>query len=446
MGRTEVSDYETYSALLARAAAVEGEALERLLEGLPAPARRRILEDWWWQVHGGQAEPEGEWRVWMLRAGRGFGKTRAGAEWVWARARRTPGARIALVGADYDDAVKVMIDGPGGLRAAAREGEPLRWVASKRRLDMPGGVQAFVYSGEVPDKLRGPEHDFAWCDELAKWKYPDSAWDNLMLGLRLGERPRTLVTTTPKAVAILRRIMGLERFVETRGATADNVHSSADFRAAAYAAYEKSRLGRQELEGELIEEVEGSLWPPALIEASRHREAPSREHFRRVVIGVDPPAGARGTCGIVACGLGADGIGYVLGDHSAGGLSPEGWARRVVAAAEAWGAERVVVEVNQGGDMVASVLRGVDPALPVRPVRARYGKSVRAEPVAIRFETGGARFAGVFPELEKELAGMTVGGAYQGPGTSPDRADAMIWALTELLLAPPRAEPRIRIL
>jgi phage terminase large subunit-like protein len=441
-----MSDYETYSDLLARAAALEGEELERFLAGLPAPARRTILEDWWWQVHGGQAEPEGEWRVWQLRAGRGFGKTRAGAEWVWARARETPGARIALVGADYDDAVKVMIDGPGGLRAAARAGETLRWVASKRRLDMPGGVRAFVYSGEVPDKLRGPEHDFAWCDELAKWKYPDSAWDNLMLGLRLGERPRTVVTTTPRAVAILRRIMGLERFVETRGATADNVHSSADFRAAAYAAYEKTRLGRQELEGELIEEVEGSLWPPELIEASRQSGAPPREELKRVVIGVDPPASAQGTCGIVACGLGADGVGYVLGDHSAGGLSPEGWARRAVAAAQAWGAERVVVEVNQGGDMVASVLRGVDPALPVRPVRARYGKSARAEPVAMRFETGGARFAGIFPELEKELAGMIVGGGYQGPGPSPDRADAMIWALTELLLAPPRAEPRIRIL
>ncbi len=308
-------DYETYSARLARAAALEGDELVRFLLGLPAPVVRRMFEDWWWQAHGGQQEPPpeagsgpGTWRVWQLRAGRGFGKTRTGAEWVWARARETPGARIALVGANLDDVVKVMIEGPGGLRACARAGEEVRWVASRWRLDMPGGAQAFAYSGERPDKLRGPEHHFAWCDELAKWAYPDSAWDNLMLGLRLGERPRTLVTTTPKAVAILRRIMGLERFVETRGRTADNVHSSDDYRAAAYAAYDRTRLGRQELEGELIEEKEGSLWPPALVEASRGA-APPRDQLRRVVVGVDPPASAGGTCGIVACGLGADGMG-----------------------------------------------------------------------------------------------------------------------------------------
>lgn len=170
------------------------------------------------------------------------------------------------------------------------------------------------------------------------------------------------------------------------------------------------------------------------------------EFLRRVVIGVDPPASAQGTCGIVACGLGRDGVGYVLGDHSAAGLSPEGWARKVVAAAEAWGAERVVAEVNQGGEMVASVLRSVDPALPVRCVHARYGKSSRAEPVAMQFEIGRAKFAGVFPELEDELAGMTIGGGYEGPGRSPDRADAMVWAMTELLCGKPRAEPRIRVL
>jgi phage terminase large subunit-like protein len=435
--------------LLRRACGLREAELARFLKGLPAPVRRSVDEDWWGKWHEGQvprasagSDPD-DWRVWLLRAGRGFGKTRAGAEWVWARARETPDARIALVGGNIDDVVKVMVEGPGGLQAAARSGEAARWVASRRRVDFSTGAVGFAYSAERPEKLRGPEHHFAWCDELAKWSYGDATWDNLMLGLRRGTRPRTIVTTTPRTVALMRRIMALPGFTETRGRTCDNRHSAAEYRETAYGTYGGTRLGRQELDGEMIEEAAGALWPRDLIEKCRIAAAPE---MKRVVVGVDPPGSAEGdACGIVVCGLGVDGIAYVLADVSVAGMRPEGWARAVARAAEAWEADKVVAEKNMGGDMVESVLRSVDSALPVEAVSATRGKVARAEPVAIRFETGKARFAGRFPELEDELASLGAGGDYSGPTRSPDRADAMVWAMTELIREP-RPQPRVRFL
>jgi phage terminase large subunit-like protein len=413
----------------------------RALASLPPPAMRALLEEWSWQAHRGQWEPAGPWRVWMMLAGRGFGKTRAGAEWVWARIRETPGGKVALVGATLAEAERLMVTGPSGLIATAGCEDETVWMPSKRTLRFQNGGEAYLYSGERPDGLRGPEHYFAWCDELAKWRRPDSAWDNLMLGLRLGEAPRTVITTTPRPLALLTRIRGLERTEVTHGSTFDNPNLADDFLASAKAAYAGTRLGRQELEGELIEDWEGTLWPRPLIEASRASVVPE---MRRVVIGVDPPASAEGDrCGIVVCGLGRDGIGYVLADCSVGGLSPEGWARAVARAAEAWGADRIIAEGNNGGAMVESVLRAVDSRLPVRLANASRSKTARAEPVASRFEVGKAKLAGRFPELEDELAGLIRGGDYAGPGRSPDRADACVWALAELLLHP-RAEPRVR--
>ena len=419
-----------------------------MLATLPPPALRSILEEWSWGTHRGQDEPAMPWRVWLLMSGRGFGKTRAGSEWVWARIRQTEGAQVALVGATLGEAERVMVTGPSGLIATARTGETVKYLPSKRVVLLGKGGRGFLYSGEQPEALRGPEHHFAWCDELAKWRRGDSTWDNLMLGLRLGEMPRTLVTTTPRPVPLLRRIRELEGFTETRGSTFDNLHSSEAFKAAVKNAYAGTRLGRQELEGELIEDVEGSLWPRALIEKCRVPLPAGLEggFWRRIVIGVDPPASATGdACGIVVCGLGADGIAYVLADFSVAGLSPEGWAQVVARAAEAWGADRIVAEKNNGGEMVETVLRTAERRLPVKLIHAWGGKSVRAEPVAARFEAGEAKFAGTFPELEDELAGLTAGGAYFGPTRSPDRADACVWALRELLLSP-RPEPRIRAL
>jgi phage terminase large subunit-like protein len=433
------------------------------LRGLTLPQKRTLKEFWSAWAHDGQAPPPGNWPTWLMVTGRGFGKTRAGAEWVSGLARNPSlgsggDLRIALVGATIEDAVKVMVTGRSGLTAVARTGEGVKVNKTAGIVTFASGAEAFLYSGACPEKLRGPEHHFAWCDELAKWRYPEETWDNLQLGLRLGAAPRTLVTTTPKTVPLLKRLVAASAV--TRGRTADNLNLPDSFVARMEAEYRGTRLGREELDGELIEDVEGALWTRALIERCRAltlppgftgRAPPSPlqgEGWKRIVVGVDPPASAQGdACGIVACAVDRDGIGYVLGDHSVRGLSPEGWARKVVAAAEAWGADCVVVEKNQGGDMATSVLKTADPALPVRPVHAKYGKGDRAEPVAMQFELGKAYLAGAFPELEDEVCAMLRGGGYAGigrGGRSPDRADAMVWAMTELMLSPVRGEPRVR--
>ncbi|MBV9930384.1 MAG: DNA-packaging protein [Alphaproteobacteria bacterium] len=447
------------------------EARARFLDSLP-PALREELDHWGGAARSAQGAPDGAWRVWLVMAGRGFGKTRAGAEWVLDQAE-APGRRIALVGATEDEARAVMVEGPSGLLACVGDGARPDWEPSLGRLTWPGGTVARLYSAANAEALRGPEHDFAWCDEVGKWASADAAWDNLMFGLRRGPHPQVLATTTPRATPLMRRIAALPGLVKTKGRTADNLALARSVVDHVTGLYGGTRLGRQELDGELIEDVEGSLWPRALIERCRLRgigdshlsrgggggdshfshgsddsNATARESdcplsaresdcplaLRRVVIGVDPPATAGGdACGIVVCGVGEDGIGYVLADATVAGLRPEGWARAVVRAAAAWDADRVVIETNQGGDMVESVLRSVDCLLPVRPARAVKGKAARAEPVAAWFEQGKAKLAGTFPALEDELAGMTIDGRYEGPGRSPDRADAMVWALTELL-------------
>jgi phage terminase large subunit-like protein len=405
---------------------------------------------WVMWARPGQMPPAGDWRTWLMLAGRGYGKTRAGSEWVQYLAEE-PDLRIALVGPTEDEVRNVMVEGASGLLNVAPDDLRPEWEPSRGMLTWPTGSRAFVYSGANPEGLRGPEHDFAWCDELAKWVGAEGAWDNLMFGLRRGRYPRALATTTPRPTPLLRRLVARKDVAVTRGRTADNRMLAASFVDYVTALYAGTRLGRQELEGELIEDVEGALWTRALIEKCRATamgavtsDCPLTRALTRVVIGVDPPASASGdACGIVACGLGPDGTGYVLGDHSVRGLSPEGWARAVAGAAERWSADRVIVETNQGGEMVESVLRGVDSGLPVRPVKARFGKAKRAEPVAARFEAGKAKFAGAFPELEDELCGLTSGGGYEGPGRSPDRADAMVWAMADLLLGTAKA-PRVR--
>jgi phage terminase large subunit-like protein len=420
----------------------------QILASMPPPAVRAIMDEWWWQARGGQVEPPAcadgrPWRIWNLIAARGFGKTRAGAEWVSQRARETPGARIALVAESMDEAARVMIEGESGILAVARCNERPRWIANRRLLVFPSGALGFPYGAGRPGRLRGPQHHFAWCDELAKWRHAGATFDNLMMGLRLGTAPRTIVTTTPAPVPALKRILALPRTVRTHGRTADNPDSAEDFREAMREIYAGTRLGRQELEGELLDDLPGALWTRDMIEASRAKPPP-RSFFKRVVIGVDPPASVGGdACGIVVCGLGSDDLGYVLADLSVAGERPKGWARRVAAGAEAWGAQRVVAEKNQGGDMVEEVLRAADSNLPVRLVSAYGSKAARAEPVALRFETGRARLAGAFPELEDELCALTYAG-FEGEGGSPDRADAMVWAMTELHAK--RAKPSIRLL
>ncbi|PAX09774.1 ATP-binding protein [Sphingomonas lenta] len=430
---------------------------------------RDAVERYWpeW-AHDGQRPPPGDWRTWVLMAGRGFGKTLAGANWVLEAAKADGSLRIALVAATLDEARRVMVDGRSGLLSVADRWIE-EWSPSRDLIRFVGGAEATLFSGANPDRLRGPEHHIAWCDELAKWEKPLDTWNNLQLGLRLGRHPRALVTTTPRPGPALRRIMAEPGCVATGGRTTDNPHTSAAYKETVQQLFAGTRLGAQELDGLLLPDG-GALWTPETLEKCRRwsgaslppfassavekpstsgtsrfldcarneREGGGRDEregaaFTRTLIGVDPPSGD-GTCGIVACALDEDRAGHVLADHSVTGRSPEGWARAVADAAAVHGTREVVAERNQGGQMVASVLRAADTGLHVRLVHASDGKTTRADPVALLFEAGRVTLHGRLPDLEAELLGLVAGAPYQGPGPSPDRADAMVWALTELML------------
>lgn len=424
-----------------RLAAITPAQRERLIdeavEDYPA-----LLRDWPFWARPEQLPPPGDWRTWLILAGRGFGKTRTGAEWVRTIAETRPGLRIALVAGTMADARGVMVEGESGILAVAPPASRPKWEPSLQRLSWRNGTQAFVYSAEEPAGLRGPQHHVAWCDELAKWHHARETWDNLQFGLRLGDNPRALVTTTPRPIPLLKSLLADGQVAVVRGRTRDNsANLPPSFLTHIEAAYGGTRLGRQELDGEMIEEVEGALWTRRMIEDCRG-EAPD---LRRVVVGVDPPAGTTGdACGIVAVALGANGHGQVLEDASVQGLHPEGWARAVAATAARWRADCVVAEVNNGGAMVTSVLQAADSALPVKAVRAAHGKVARAEPVASLYARGRVAHCGRFPALEDEMCGLMAGGGYAGPGRSPDRADALVWALTELMLGRANGEPAIK--
>ena len=435
-----------------RAAGDVGVIRRRDLDKALQPHEREALGSWHWEVWGRdeQLAPPGDWRVWLICAGRGFGKTRAGAEWVRALARSDGDARIALVGASLGEVRSVMVEGESGILAAAPGALAPDYEPSLRRLVWPNGAQAFLYSAGEPESLRGPQHTHAWCDEIAKWDNAGgraiAAWDNLQMGMRLGDHPRLLATSTPRRVALMMRLLDEANdgaVTVAKGRTADNAGAlpPAYYRAM-LDQYEGSTLGRQELEGEMLAEADGALWSRALLEDCRTAERGG--DFARVVVGVDPPASERGdACGIVVCGLLPGGTAQVLADCSVEKATPERWARAVANAADAWKADRVVAEANQGGAMVASVLRAADVALPLRLVHASRGKSARAEPVAALYEAGRVAHAGLFAHLEDQLCGLMAGGGYEGPGRSPDRADALVWALTELMLGK-SAQPRVR--
>jgi len=413
--------------------------------------RRSLMPHWRLWAHESQVPPPGEWHTWLIMAGRGHGKTRAGAEWVREVAEADPTARIALVGANLGETRRVMVEGESGLLAIAPWRRRPKFESSLRLLTWPNGAKATLYSAGEPESLRGPQHSHAWCDEVAKWdlagRRAESAWDNLLLGLRLGGWPRAVATTTPRPVPLVKRLLDERGAAVTRGTTGDNKDNlPPGFMGRIKAQYGRSLLARQELYGELIEEIEGALWSRALIEQCREEAASAPG--ARVAIGVDPPASAEGdACGIVVCALGEDGIARVLADCSVRKPTPERWARAVAMAARGWGADRVVAEANNGGEMVRSVLHAADVggawALPVKLVHASRGKTARAEPVVALYETGRVRHVGQLPQLEDEMCGIMAGGGYEGPGRSPDRADALVWALSELMLGR-KAEPRVR--
>jgi len=419
---------------------------EEMVEVVRRWTRKNMAETQSWNFwrRDNQAAPPEDWRIWLVMAGRGYGKTRMGAEWVSALAAQHASARFALVGETLNEARAVMVEGESGLLALPYAERP-EWEPSLRRLTWTNGAMATLFSAAEPESLRGPQHDFAWADEIAKWPSGIKAWDNLMLGLRLGDNPRAMATTTPRPVPLVRRLAKEKGVAVTRGRTTDNdMNLPPDFIASVRAIYAGTRLGRQELDGELIADAAGALWTRDVLERQRAACAPE---LKRVVIGVDPPVSENGdACGIVAVGLGVDKNAYVLADHSISGASPERWARAVAAAADAWQADRVVVEDNQGGNMVETVLRAADIAMPIKRAHASKGKSARAEPISILYEAKRVFHIGAFPEMEDQMCGLIAGGGYEGPGRSPDRADALVWALTELLLGKAERTPQVRLL
>lgn len=432
------------------ARSLDGEAFwSAVAAEIAASGRRAIcaaMPGWTRFARVQQLPPPGGWRQWVMIGGRGSGKTRAGAEWVRAMAlgeapiaARAHG-RIALVAETLGDAREVMVEGESGLRSLDWTAKPV-FEATRRRLVFPNGAVAQIFSSEDPEALRGYQFEAAWGDEFAKWKHGEACFDNLQLGLRLGRQPRALFTTTPRAMPLLKRLMAEEGTVVTHMRTAENAANLApSFVAAMEARYGGSRLGRQELDGEMLEAREDALFDRAAIDANRVRAAPE---LRRVVVAVDPPAssGARSdACGIVAAGAAADGTIYVLADASRQGAKPPEWARAAVALYERLEADRIVAEVNQGGEMVEAVIRAVAPNVPVRSVRASRGKWIRAEPVAALYEQGRVRHAGTFPALEDEMTDFGPDGL--SGGRSPDRLDALVWAVTALVQ--PAAEPRVR--
>jgi phage terminase large subunit-like protein len=390
------------------------------------------------------------WTIWLMLGGRGAGKTRTGAEWVRGVALGEPDfaepalRRIALVGETFADARNVMVEGPSGILAVHERHERPSWSPSLRKLEWPNGAVAHVFSAEDPDSLRGPQFEAAWADELAKWKHVEETWDMLQFGLRLGLRPRQMVTTTPRPIPLLKRFLADPAVAVSRARTADNAaHLAPAFLEAVVARYAGTRLGRQELDGDIIEDRPDALWTRDVMEASRTDSAPP---LARIVVAVDPPASSSkraDACGIVAAGVDEGGTAYVLEDATASGLKPPEWAARAVALYRRLQADALVVETNQGGEMATGVIREVDSSVPVAGVRATRGKYLRAEPVSVLYAQGRVRHVGALPALEDELCDFGPGGL--SSGRSPDRLDALVWALTELMLREKR-EPRVRVL
>lgn len=431
---------------------------EGFLRGLSDRALLALpwLFDFWALPH--QRAPDGDWRTWVCMGGRGAGKTRAGAEWVRAQVEgagpRDAGRarRVALVGETLDQVREVMVFGDSGILACSPPDRRPEWEAGRRRLVWPNGAIAQVFSAHEPEALRGPQFDAAWADELGKWKKADEAWDQLQFALRLGEAPRCVVTTTPRAQSALKAVLANPSTVVTQAPTSANrAFLAASFLTEVETRYGGSSLGRQELEGVMLEDVEGSLFPRGLLDRCRIAAPPA---FTRVVVAVDPAvSGGAGSdlCGIVVVGAVTEGPvadwrAVVLEDASLRAASPSDWARAAIDAMQRHGAEKLVAEVNQGGNLVADVLRQIDPLVPVRAVHAVRGKAARAEPVAALYEQGRVGHLRGLGALEEQMTQMTAQG-FRGSG-SPDRVDALVWALHELMLEPAAQwrRPRARVI
>ncbi|MBE1284732.1 MAG: ATP-binding protein [Rhodobacteraceae bacterium] len=431
---------------------------DRFLNELDEGGLRALpfLFEFWALPH--QLPPDGDWRSWVILGGRGAGKTRAGAEWVRSMVEGSrpldPGQarRVALVGETYDQVRDVMIFGDSGILACSPPDRLPIWKAGERKLIWPNGAEAQVFSAFDPEGLRGPQFDAAWVDELAKWKKAQETWDMLQFALRLGEHPRVCVTTTPRNVGVLKRLLASPSTVQTHARTeANRANLAASFLEEVRARYAGTRLGRQELDGVLLADAEGSLWSSEALSEAQVQSVPGLD---RIVVGLDPSvSGGAGAdaCGIVVVGAQLQGPpqdwrAFVLADCTVQGVGPSGWAKAAIAAMDTYGAERLVAEVNQGGQLVEEVLRQVDPLVSFKAVHASRGKVARAEPVAALYEQGRVRHVKGLAELEEQMCQMTARG-FEGQG-SPDRVDALVWALHELIIGPAAQyrRPRVRVL
>lgn len=428
----------------------------KFLLGLEKEELRALpyMFDFWALPH--QVAPEGDWKTWVIMGGRGAGKTRAGSEWVRAQVEGSGPmdegrcSRVALVGETFDQARDVMVFGESGILACSPPDRRPIWEAGKRQLVWKNGATAKVYSAYDYEGLRGPQFDAAWVDELAKWPKAEEAWNMLQFALRLGDHPQQVVTTTPRNVPVLKRIMASDSTVMTHAPTkANRANLANSFLDEIETQFGGTTQGRQEIEGILIEDVEGALWTRAMLDEALVESAGDLD---RIVIAVDPPVSSKADsdeCGIVVAGVKfgetkRDWRAFVLADLSFAGATPTAWANAAVEAYRSFEVDRVVAEVNQGGDLVTEVLSQVDPTVPVKKVHASKGKAARAEPVAALYEQGKVRHLRGLGKLEEQM-GLMARDGYGGRG-SPDRVDALVWALTELMIRPTDSRPRVRTL
>lgn len=392
-----------------------------------------LLYEWQRWARPNQVPPPGDWIGWLVLAGRGWGKTRVGLEFVRGEVEAGRAGRVALVAETSADGRDVIVEGESGLLAISPPWMKPVYESSKRRVTWPNGAIATLYDAREPDQLRGPQHDLALLDELAKYRYAQAVWDNLLPGLRLGTHPRWVATTTPRPIPLIKGLIRDPHVVTTRGKSTENLANlAATFKTAVIDRYAGTRLGRQELDAEILDDVPGALWVRRNLDENRVDKAPP---LKRIVVGVDPAATGNensNETGIIVCAIDALNRGFVLDDWSVRG-SPDVWARRTVAAFRRYEADKVIVEVNQGGDMVRSVLQSVDPNLPIEEVRASKGKYVRAEPVAALYEQGRICHVGAWADLEDQMTSFTPErAADRSDGFSPDRVDALVWAFSAL--------------
>lgn len=419
--------------------------IERLRE-LPLPKRKKYLDsltpaelaympyDWGMAARPSQEIPEGDWAYWLINAGRGFGKTRTGAETVrqWIKQGEQ---YVNLIGATADDARDIMVEGESGILSVCPEGERPEYKKHEAKLVWPNGAVSLIFTADKPERLRGKQHGKVWADELAAWRYLQEAWAQLKFGLRLGEKPQVIITTTPRPLKTLRDIIQDKRTHLTTGSTYENRANLAEgFFGDMIKEYEGTRLGRQELMAEMLDDIPGAMWTRSNIDEHR-KSPPAMPDMQRIVVAIDPAVTSGDNAdehGIITAGIGTDGAGYVWADDSERGLSPHEWAKKAVSRYRSEQADMIVAEANQGGEMVEATIKSIDVTVPVTLVRASRGKVTRAEPIAALYEQGRVHHVGALDALEDQMCMFTSDWDRKAQGYSPDRVDALVWAMTEL--------------